>query len=226
MTQHRILVVEDEVMVAEVLQRYLRRDGYAVEVVHDGHAAVAALAASKPSLVVLDIMLPGIDGLELCRRIRAEGDTAIILLTARDREADRINGLAIGADDYVTKPFSPGELAARVQAVLRRAAPPVRDEAIRFGNVVLNEQARAVEVGDVSTALTGREFDLLLHLARHPGRVFTREQLLAAVWSDQFDGDTGTVTVHVRRLRAKVEADPSQPVHLKTVWGMGYRFDP
>ena len=226
MTQHRILVVEDEVMVAEVVQRYLRRDGYAVEVVHDGHAAVAALAASKPSLVVLDIMLPGIDGLELCRRIRAEGDTAIILLTARDREADRINGLAIGADDYVTKPFSPGELAARVQAVLRRAAPPVRDEAIRFGNVVLNEQARAVEVDEVPTALTGREFDLLLHLARHPGRVFTREQLLDAVWSDGFEGDVGTVTVHVRRLRAKVEADPSQPVHLKTVWGMGYRFDP
>lgn len=222
----RILVVEDEFMVAEVVQRYLRRDGYIVDVVHDGHAAMEAFEATRPALVVLDIMLPGIDGLELCRRIRTTGDTAIILLTARDGEADRINGFAIGADDYVTKPFSPGELAARVQAVLRRATPAASASPLRFGNVTVDEQARVVEVAGVSASLTGREFDLLLHLARHPGRVFTREQLLAAVWSDDFDGDAGTVTVHVRRLRAKIEDDASNPTHLRTVWGTGYRFDP
>ncbi|MEI7926461.1 MAG: response regulator transcription factor [Chloroflexota bacterium] len=223
---HRILVVEDETMVAEVVQRYLRRDGYLVDVVHDGRAALAAFAATQPALVVLDVMLPGIDGLELCRRIRAAGDTAIILLTARDGEADRINGLAIGADDYVTKPFSPGELAARVQAVLRRAAPASRTGMLRFGNVTVDEQARTVEVSGVSANLTTREFDLLVHLARHPGCVFTREQLLAAVWSDDFEGDAGTVTVHVRRLRSKIEDDASNPAHLKTVWGVGYRLDP
>ncbi|MGE3855541.1 MAG: response regulator transcription factor [Dehalococcoidia bacterium] len=222
----RILVVEDEVMVAEVVQRYLRRDGHVVDVVHDGHAALEAFVATQPQLVVLDVMLPGLDGLELCRRIRAAGDTAIILLTARDGEADRINGLAIGADDYVTKPFSPGELAARVQAVLRRTSTAVRADRLRFGNVAVDEQARAVEVGGVRVGLTAREFDLLVHLARHPGRVFTREQLLTAVWSDEFEGDDGTVTVHIRRLRAKVEDDASNPAHLKTVWGVGYRFDP
>lgn len=226
MTPHRILVVEDEVMVAEVVERYLRRDGYLVDVVHDGRAALEAFAATPPALVVLDIMLPALDGLEVCRRIRAESDTAIILLTARDAEADRIRGLAIGADDYLTKPFSPGELAARVRAVLRRTAPESRHEAIRFGNVILDERARSVDVGGTVASLTAREFDLLLHFARHPGRVFSREQLVSAVWGSDFDGDDGTVTVHVRRLRSKVERDASNPAHLKTVWGVGYRFDP
>ncbi len=226
MTPHRILVVEDEAMVAEVVERYLRRDGYLVDVVHDGRAALEAFAAARHDLVVLDIMLPTLDGLEVCRRIRAEGDTAIILLTARDGEADRIGGLAIGADDYVTKPFSPGELAARVRAVLRRTAPPSRHAPIRFGAVTIDEEARQVRVGDVDAALTTREFDLLMHLTRHPGRAFSREQLLTAVWGDDFEGDAGTVTVHVRRLRAKVEQDASHPTHVKTVWGVGYRFDP
>lgn len=226
MTQHRILVVEDEVMVAEVVERYLRRDGYVVDVVHDGKSALETFATTRPALVVLDIMLPALDGLEVCRRIRAEGDTAIILLTARDAEADRIRGLALGADDYVTKPFSPGELAARVRAVLRRTAPVSPHELLRFGNVSVDELARMVEVGGVVANLTTREFDLLVHLARHPGKVFSREQLVSAVWGSDFDGDDGTVTVHVRRLRAKVEHDASNPAHLKTVWGMGYRFDP
>lgn len=226
MSPSRILVVEDEVMVAEVVERYLRRDGHLVDVVHDGNTALEAFEATRPALVVLDVMLPGIDGLELCRRIRATGDTAIILLTSRDGEADRINGLAIGADDYVTKPFSPGELAARVQAVLRRAQPASRAEATRFGQVTVDEQARSVAVAGVTASLTAREFDLLVHFVRHPGRVFTREQLVTAVWSDDFDGDAGTVTVHVRRLRSKVEEDASNPAHLKTVWGVGYRFDP
>lgn len=225
-TARRILVVEDEVMVAEVVQRYLRRDGHLVDVVHDGTTALDVFVATRPQLVVLDVMLPGLDGLELCRRIRAAGDTAIILLTARDGEADRINGLAIGADDYVTKPFSPGELAARVQAVLRRTSVTAPGDRLRFGNVAIDEQARAVEVEGVRVGLTAREFDLLVYFARHPGRVFTREQLVTAVWSDEFEGDAGTVTVHVRRLRAKVEDDASNPAHLKTVWGVGYRFDP
>lgn len=225
-TARRILVVEDEVMVAEVVQRYLRRDGHLVDVVHDGTTALDVFVATRPQLVVLDVMLPGLDGLELCRRIRAAGDTAIILLTARDGEADRINGLAIGADDYVTKPFSPGELAARVQAVLRRTSMTAPGDRLRFGNVAIDEQARAVEVAGVRVGLTAREFDLLVYFARHPGRVFTREQLVTAVWSDEFEGDAGTVTVHVRRLRAKVEDDASNPAHLKTVWGVGYRFDP
>lgn len=226
MTPPRILIVEDEAMVAEVVERYLKRDGYDVDVVHDGLAAAASYAAERPALVVLDVMLPGLDGLELCRRIRADGDTPIILLTSRDREADRINGLNLGADDYVTKPFSPGELAARVQAVLRRSSPPPRSTHLRFGNVTIDADARRVEVDGATAALTAREFDLLLHFAEHPGLVFTREQLLSAVWRDDFDGDAGTVTVHVRRLRAKVEADPPRPVHLKTVWGVGYRLDP
>ena len=226
MTLPRILVVEDEAMVAEVVERYLRRDGYDVEVVHDGLAAAASYAAERPALVVLDVMLPGLDGLELCRRIRADGDTPIILLTSRDREADRINGLNLGADDYVTKPFSPGELAARVIAVLRRSTPPPRNTHLRFGSITIDADARRVEVDGAMAALTAREFDLLLHLAQHPGVVFTRDQLVSAVWGDDFDGDPGTVTVHVRRLRAKVEADPPRPAHLKTVWGVGYRLDP
>jgi two-component system response regulator ResD len=226
MTPHRILVVEDEVMVAEVVERYLRRDGYLVDVVHDGKSALESFARSLPALVILDIMLPALDGLEVCRRIRAEGDTAIILLTARDAEADRIRGLALGADDYVTKPFSPGELAARVQAVLRRTALLPRQQILRFGNVSIDDQARVVEVAGVAVNLTTREFDLLVHLVRHPGQVFTREQLVSAVWGTDFDGDDGTVTVHVRRLRSKVEQDASKPTHLRTVWGMGYRFDP
>ncbi len=226
MSPPRILVVEDEVMVAEVVERYLRRDGHLVDVVHDGTAALAAIESTHPALVVLDVMLPGLDGLEVCRRIRAAGDTAIILLTARDSEADRINGLALGADDYVTKPFSPGELAARVQAVLRRAHPASLTDEMRFGQVTVDEQARSVSVAGVAANLTAREFDLLVHFLRHPGRVFTREQLVSAVWSDDFEGDAGTVTVHVRRLRSKLEEDASAPVHLKTVWGVGYRFDP
>jgi DNA-binding response OmpR family regulator len=227
----RILVVEDEDMVADVVERYLRRDGYEVEVAHDGAAGLAAYRRGAPDLVVLDVMLPGIDGLEVCQRIREDGATPVILLTARDREADKINGLGLGADDYVTKPFSPRELVARVEAVLRRTAAPVRtaDSAgghpLRFGDLEVDAVKRTVLLRGEPVALTAREFDLLAYLAEHPGRVFSREQLMDAIWDEDFEGDAGTVTVHVRRLRTKIEQDPSRPVYLRTVWGVGYKFE-
>jgi len=227
----RILVVEDEDMVADVVARYLRRDGYEVEVAHDGDAGLAAYRRDAPDLVVLDVMLPGIDGLEVCRRIREDGVTPVILLTARDREADKINGLGLGADDYVTKPFSPRELVARVEAVLRRAAQPVRPSGPdggrprRFGDLEVDSVKRTVLLRGDPVALTAREFDLIAYLAEHPGRVFSREQLMDAIWDEDFEGDAGTVTVHVRRLRTKIERDPSRPAYLRTVWGVGYKFE-
>ncbi len=229
----RILVVEDEDMVADVVERYLRRDGYEVEVAHDGNAGLAAYRRGAPDLVVLDVMLPGIDGLEVCQRIREDGATPVILLTARGREADKINGLGLGADDYVTKPFSPRELVARVKAVLRRTAAPVRvtdssgRSPLRFGDLEVDAVKRTVLLRGEPVALTAREFDLLAYLAEHPGRVFSREQLMDAIWDEDFEGDagTGTVTVHVRRLRTKIEQDPSRPVYLRTVWGVGYKFE-
>ncbi|MEZ4552820.1 MAG: response regulator transcription factor [Dehalococcoidia bacterium] len=227
----RILVVEDEDMVADVVERYLRRDGYEVEVAHDGNAGLAAYRRAAPDLVVLDVMLPGIDGLEVCQRIREDGATPVILLTARDGEADKINGLGLGADDYVTKPFSPRELVARVEAVLRRAAAPVRTGGagargnLRFGDLEVDPVKRTVLLRGEPVALTAREFDLLAYLAEHPGRVFSREQLMDAIWDEDFEGDAGTVTVHVRRLRTKIEHDPSRPAFLRTVWGVGYKFE-
>jgi DNA-binding response OmpR family regulator len=228
MSADRILVVEDEPMVAEVVERYLRRDGYEVDVVHDGPAALSAIEGFRPDLIVLDVMLPGIDGMEICRRVRSRSSVPIIILTARGDEVDRLLGLEIGADDYVTKPFSPREVAARVKAVLRRAAPGAiaESEALHFGALRINGKTRAVEIGADAIHLTAREFDLLFFLATHPGQVFTRAQMLDAVWDYEFPGDETTVTVHMRRLRAKVEPDPSRPRHLKTVWGVGYKFEP
>ncbi|MEX1254678.1 MAG: response regulator transcription factor [Dehalococcoidia bacterium] len=228
MAEQRVLVVEDEPMVAEVVERYLRRDGYAVRVAHDGRAALDDYERFQPDLIVLDLMLPGVDGMEVCRQVRAQGQTPVIMLTARGEELDKLVGLELGADDYVTKPFSPRELAARVKAVLRRSgrAAQVDGEALRFGELRINGRTRAVEDRRGAIKLTAREFDLLFHLAKHPGQVFTREQVMDAVWDYEFAGDASTVTVHMRRLRAKVEADPSRPKHLKTVWGVGYKFEP
>ncbi len=225
----RILVVEDEAMVSEVVGRYLRRDGYDVHAVYDGNAAIDAFERYGPDLIVLDVMLPGIDGLEVCRRLRERSQTPIIMLTARGEEVDKLVGLGIGADDYVTKPFSPRELAARVAAVLRRSANGRADaasDAIRAGGLRINARTRTVEDARGPIQLTAREFDLLWHLARHTGQVFSREQLMNAVWDYEYAGDSSTVTVHMRRLRAKVEVDPSRPRHLKTVWGVGYKFEP
>lgn len=223
----RILVVEDEPMVAEVVERYLVRDGFAVDVVHDGLSAMTAYAHFQPDLLVLDVMLPGIDGLEVCRRVRSVASTPIIMLTARAEELDKLVGLEIGADDYVTKPFSPRELSARVKAVLRRSSGrPENGDVLRFDDLRINGVTRTVSDARGAVELTAREFDLLLFLASHAGQVFSREKLVEAVWDFAFPGDESTVTVHIRRIRTKLEADPSKPRRLKTVWGVGYKFEP
>ena len=222
-----VLVVDDEPIVREVVVRYLEREGYATLEAGDGDDARALVERASPDLVVLDVMLPGTDGLELCRWIRSRSELPVIMLTARGEEADRIVGLELGADDYVTKPFSPRELAARVRTVLRRARAGARPtERIAFGDVELDAQTRDVRKGGIEVRLTAKEFDLLWFLASHPRRVFGRDQLMSRVWGYEAALDTGTVTVHVRRLREKIEDDPSAPRHLQTVWGVGYRVVP
>jgi DNA-binding response OmpR family regulator len=220
-----ILVVDDEPIVREVVVRYLERDGFETVEAGDGDAARELVLTARPDLVVLDVMLPGTDGLELCRWIRGRSELPVILLTARGEESDRIVGLELGADDYVTKPFSPRELAARVRTVLRRSGTPAAsDERIAFGEIELDAASREVRRGGEPLRLTAKEFDLLWFLARHPGRVFSRDQLMNSVWGYSSALDTGTVTVHVRRLREKLEVDPSDPRHLQTMWGVGYRL--
>jgi len=225
----RVLVIEDDPNVSEVVGRYLEREGYRVEVVADGAIGLERALAEPPDLVVLDLMLPSIGGLEVCQRLRAVAPVPVIMLTARGEEADRIAGLELGADDYVAKPFSPRELTARVKAVLRRAAGPLAatelPSRLAAGELELDLVAHEVRVDARLVALTGKEFDLLAYLMRNPRRALRREQLLEEVWGFTY-GDTSTVTVHVRRLREKVEADPSSPRHVCTVWGVGYRFEP
>ena len=222
-----VLVVDDEPIVREVVVRYLEREGHETLEAEDGDHAREKIERAHPDLVVLDVMLPGTDGLELCRWIRSRSELPVIMLTARGEEADRIVGLELGADDYVTKPFSPRELAARVRSVLRRAsstAPP--QERLTFGDVELERQTREASKAGASIRLTAKEFDLLWFLASHPRRVFSRDQLMASVWGYTAALDTGTVTVHVRRLREKIEDDASRPTYLQTVWGVGYRLAP
>jgi DNA-binding response OmpR family regulator len=224
-----ILVVEDEPSIGEVVTLYLKRAGYRVTAVRDGEAALAALARRLPDLVVLDLMLPKVEGHEITHWLRERGDTPIIMLTARREEADRIAGLEMGADDYMVKPFSPQELVSRVRAVLRRTrggAGPGGETAIVQGDLRVNPATRLVEVGGKECNLTAKEFDLLYLLARHPRQVFTRDQLLDRVWGLTEYIDPSTVTVHIRRLREKVESDPANPQHIQTVWGVGYRFEP
>jgi two-component system response regulator ResD len=224
-----VLVVDDEPTIAEIVARYLERAGYEARIAHDGPEALAAWDERAPDLVVLDLMLPGFDGLEVMRRIRSvERDrTGIILLTARDKESDRIVGLRLGADDYVVKPFSVAELVARVDAVLRRVdTSPAAEPALTFGELSIDPTGRRAALGGEEIHLTQREFELLLFLARHPGQAFTRYQLMDRVWRHGYISDTSTVTVHIRRLRAKLEADPARPRWLETVWGLGYRFQP
>jgi two-component system, OmpR family, response regulator ResD len=227
-----VLVVDDEPTIAEIVSRYLERAGYRTQVAADGVQALQAAASHPPDLVVLDLMLPGIDGLEVMRRLRESraGErerVAVILLTAKGEEADRVIGLRLGADDYVVKPFSPAELVARVDAVLRRVdTSPAHELPLELSDMSIDPAARRLCVRGEEVALTQREFDVLLFLARHPGQVFSRNQLMDAVWQYSFYTDTSTVTVHIRRLRAKIEADPAQPRHIQTVWGVGYRFQP
>ncbi|MDQ6909839.1 MAG: response regulator transcription factor [Actinomycetota bacterium] len=226
----RILVVDDDPTVAEIVSRYLSREGFAVESVGDGAEALARAAASLPDVVVLDLMLPGLDGLEVCRRLRDLAPIPVIMLTARGEESDRVMGLDLGADDYVTKPFSPRELTARVKSVLRRAQGPLAASTngpslLAAGDLEVEERAREARVKGKAVNLTQREFELLVFLMRHPREAFTRESLLEQVWGYSY-GDTSTVTVHVRRLREKIEANPSTPDRIQTVWGLGYRFQP
>jgi DNA-binding response OmpR family regulator len=229
--QKRILVVDDEPSICDVLTRYLEREGYAVEVAADGPEALRATAQMSPDLIVLDLMLPGLDGLEVCHRLRMQSAVPIIMLTARDEEADKVRGFTTGADDYMTKPFSPAELVLRVKAVLRRveaALTPAQapENMLRFGSLTIAPAFRRVELAGRMVDLSAREFDLLYFLASHPAQVFTRSQLLQQVWDYNYYGDSSTVTVHISRLREKLEPDPTQPRYIKTVWGVGYKFEP
>jgi DNA-binding response OmpR family regulator len=220
----RVLVVDDEPVVRDVLTRYLTHEGFEVDAAADGHAALSAIEARAPSVIVLDLMLPRLSGLELLRLVRLESTVPVIILSARVSERERIAGLELGADDYVTKPYSPGEVVARVRAVLRRTGGEGQAP-LEFGDLRIDPTRREVTRAGRVVHTTRKEFDLLLMLASNPGRVHTRAELVESVWGYVWTGDTETVTVHVRRLRAKIEDDPSQPRRLVTVHGVGYRFE-
>ena len=227
---HRVLVVDDDATVSDVVRRYLEQAGCAVRLAGDGAAGLAAVDAQRPDLVVLDLMMPGIDGLEVCRRLRRkQPDLPVIMLTALGEEVDRVLGLEVGADDYVTKPFSPRELVLRVRSVLRRTvgaeAGTTSPERLTDGDLTVDTARRIARLGGLPLSLTVREFELLVFLMTNPRRAWTRADLLARVWGWQF-GDQSTVTVHVRRLREKIEADPAEPARVLTVWGVGYRYEP
>ncbi len=221
----RILVVEDDVTVRDVVQRYLERDGHEVTALDHGVDALAAFASLNPDLIILDLMLPDMSGIDVCRELRRTSPVPIIMVTALGEEADRVLGLEMGADDYVTKPFSPRELALRVASVLRRASSSAKPgPLVADGDLVVDGPARTATLRGQPVPLTARELDLLAFLMTHPGQAFTREQLLDQVWGWSF-GDHSTVTVHIKRLRRKVEDDPVRPTRITTVWGTGYRYD-
>ena len=230
MNENMILVVEDEASIAEVVSLYLKRAGYAVQIASDGRQAMSLFEKQMPGFVILDLMLPEVDGLSLTRWLRDRSNVPIIMLTARREEIDRITGLEMGADDYVVKPFSPQELVSRVRAVMRRLgreqAEAEPEDVLSFDDLNIDPRSRVVALKDAPIELTVKEFDMLYLLARHPRQVFTREQLLERVWGGALYIDPGTVTVHVRRLREKIEVDPSKPTRLLTVWGVGYKFEP
>jgi DNA-binding response OmpR family regulator len=222
-----ILVADDEPTLVATLKYNLERESYTVVTAADGEAAVVAARAAHPDLIVLDLMMPGLNGLEVCRILRKEMHVPILMLTARGEETDKVAGLELGADDYVTKPFSMRELTARVRALLRRSeqAPAPEQDVLSVGNITIDLPKRAVSRDGDHVALKPKEFELLSFFARNPGRAFTREQLLNQIWGYDFTGDTRTVDVHVRWLRQKIEDEPDQPVRLITVRGVGYRFD-
>lgn len=222
-----ILVVDDEQTIREVIRRYLERDGFSVREAADGNAALKALEENSPDLIVLDLMLPGADGLTISRRIRQHSRVPIIMLTAKGETSDRIYGLDLGADDYMAKPFSPQELVSRIRAVLRRSneAEVPQSPPLEFDGLRIDATTRLVNAQGRDVSLTAKEFDLLWFLARHPQQVFTRSQLLDHVWGYEFEGDSSTITVNIRRLREKIERDPSRPEHILTVWGVGYKFE-
>lgn len=236
-----IVVADDEQNITDVCRRYLEREGYTVWVAHDGEQALSLYHQHHPHLMVLDLMMPRLDGWAVCERVRENDETPVILLTARGEEADRLLGLSMGADDYMTKPFSPRELVLRVKNILRRVnashspapvltpggsgEPDTGERDLHFDGLSIFPRQRRVQVEQQDVELTAKEFDILYWLARHPGQVFTRNQLLERIWDMDYLGDTTTVTVHVRRLREKIEPDPSAPRWVKTVWGIGYKLD-
>jgi len=227
MTKNKILVVDDEETIREVVSRYLVREGFQVSEAADGFEALDSIKENPPDLIVLDLMLPGIDGLTLTEHLRQDREIPIIMLTAKGDPTDRIRGLDLGADDYITKPFSPQEVVSRIRAVLRRSgsASVVKDQSpIEFGDLVINPTAHEVSLKEQILSLTAKEFELILYFAQNPGVVFTRAQLLKQVWDDELYTDPSTVTVHIRRLREKIEPDPSAPEFILTVWGVGYKF--
>ncbi len=222
-----ILVVDDEDTIREVVSRYLEREGFVVREAADGYEALDAIQENPPDLIVLDLMLPGIDGLTITQHIRQDRQIPIIMLTAKGEANDRIRGLDLGADDYITKPFSPQEVVSRVRAVLRRVNGTTASATLgplEFERLSIDPVSRTVKVEDQSISLTAKEFDLLWYFAQHPEQVFSRTQLLANVWGDELYTDPSTVTVHIRRLREKIEADSGKPAHILTVWGVGYKF--
>jgi DNA-binding response OmpR family regulator len=222
-----VLVVDDEPTITEVVSRYLERAGYAAAVAADGLEAIRLAEERNPDLVVLDVMLPELDGLQVLSRLREKARTPVILLTAKGEQNDKLAGLRSGADDYVVKPFSPSELVARVDAVLRRVHPPTEDvDPLRFDELEIDVRGRRVHLEGREVALSQREFDLLEFVASHPGQAFSRDQLMDRVWNSALLSDTSTVTVHIRRLRAKIEPDSERPRFIQTVWGVGYRFQP
>jgi two-component system response regulator ResD len=223
-----ILVVDDEEPIRELVRLYLEKEGFSVAMAADGEEAVQKARTLKPQLIILDIMLPRLDGWDVCREVRRFADIPIIMLTAKGEEFDKVLGLELGADDYLTKPFSPRELVARVKAILRRAAPEEpadADEKIVLPGLVINHSSREVTVNGREVLLTPKEFDLIWFLAKHPGKVFTREQLLTAVWGYDYYGDLRTVDTHIKRLREKVEKNGDASYHVRTIWGVGYKFE-
>lgn len=229
MEKHKILVVDDEQEIAELIRDYMQKEGYEVILAYDGEEALRLYRETKPSLAILDIMLPGIEGTEICRVIRSESPIPVIMLSAKSSDIDKILSLGLGADDYVTKPFSPTELVARVKAQLRRytlfSSSPNVEGVLTFNNLKVDFKGYNVFVQDQKVELSAKEFEVLHLLCRHPGQVMTREQIFEQVWGFNEYGDINTVTVHIRKVREKIEEDPSQPIYIKTVWGVGYKFD-
>ncbi|MCB9437620.1 MAG: response regulator transcription factor [Anaerolineales bacterium] len=237
MNQPTILVVDDEATIREVVRKYLELEGFKVIEADNGNQALALLRTERPDLLILDIMLPGVDGFSIARSLRnpaqyaalaVDGDIPIIMLTARKTEVDRVAGFEVGADDYVVKPFSPRELVGRVKAVLRRASvtATTSEKPVSFANLSIDPRTRSVTIQGEGVSLTAKEFELLWFLVRHPHQVFSRAQLLDQIWGYEFYGDESTVTVHVRRLREKIEPDAGHPTYIQTVWGVGYKFEP
>lgn len=229
MPNERVLIVDDEAELACILRDYLKKEGFNTETVYDGASAIKAFETFKPQLVLLDVMLPDYDGMEVCRRIRAKSNIPIIMLSAKSSDIDKILGLGLGADDYISKPFSPGELVARIKAHIRRyvdfSAENKQVTRMKFGRLEIDDKAYDVLLDSKKIDLAAKEFELLSFMAHHPLQVFTREQLFNQIWGFDEYGDINTVTVHIRKIREKIEQNPSQPTFIKTVWGVGYKFD-